>query len=72
MSVASAIYNETCHICEVISQSFKKLARTIIIGRQYSANRIVAQQLKDMGEFRDQSLESLIKELNKRTTAEWK
>ena len=72
MSVASAIYNETCHICEVINQSLKKLTRTIIIGRQYSTNRVVAQQLKDMGEFRDQSLESLIIELNKRTTAEWK
>ena len=72
MSVASAIYNETCHICEVINQSLKKLTRTIIIGRQYSTNRVVAQQLKDMGEFRDQSLESLIIELNKRTTEEWK
>ena len=72
MSVATAIYNETCHICEVISQTLKSITKTIIIGRQYSANRIVAQQLKDMGEFRDQSLESLIKELNKRTTAEWK
>ena len=72
MSVASAIYNETCHICEVINQTLKKITRKIIIGRQYSANRIVAQQLKDMGEFRNQSLESLIKELNERTTAEWK
>jgi len=72
MSVATAIYNETCHICEVISQTLKSITKTIIIGRQYSANRIVAQQLKDMGEFRNQSLESLIKELNKRTTAEWK
>jgi hypothetical protein len=72
MSVASAIYNETCHICEVINQSLKKLTRTIIIGRQYSTNRVVAQQLKDMGEFRDQSLESLIIELNERTTKEWK
>ena len=72
MSVASAIYNETCHICEVISQSLKNLTRTIIIGRQYSTNRVVAQQLKDMGEFRDQSLESLIIELNERTTQEWK
>jgi hypothetical protein len=72
MSVASAIYNETCHICEVINQSLKKLTRTIIIGRQYSTNRVVAQQLKDMGEFRDQSLESLIIELNERTTQEWK
>jgi len=72
MSVASAIYNETCHICEVINQTLKKITRKIIIGRQYSTNRIVAQQLKDMGEFRDQSLESLIIELNKRTTEEWK
>ena len=72
MSVASAIYNETCHICEVISQSLKSITKRIIIGRQYSANRIVAQQLKDMGEFRDQSLESLIIELNERTTQEWK
>ena len=71
MSVASAIYNETCHICEVISQSLKSITKRIIIGRQYSANRIVAQQLKEMGEFRDQSLESLIIELNKRTTEEW-
>ena len=72
MSVASAIYNETCHICEVINQTLKKITRKIIIGRQYSTNRIVAQQLKDMGEFRDQSLESLIIELNERTTQEWK
>ena len=72
MSVASAIYNETCHICEVINQTLKKITRKIIIGRQYSTNRVVAQQLKDMGEFRDQSLESLIIELNKRTTEEWK
>ena len=72
MSVASAIYNETCHICEVISQSLKSITKRIIIGRQYSANRIVAQQLKEMGEFRDQSLESLIIELNERTTQEWK
>ena len=72
MSVASAIYNETCHICEVISQSLKSITKRIIIGRQYSANRVVAQQLKDMGEFRDQSLESLIIELNERTTQEWK
>ena len=72
MSVASAIYNETCHICEVISKSLKSITKRIIIGRQYSANRIVAHQLKEMGEFRDQSLESLIIELNKRTTEEWK
>ena len=72
MSVASAIYNETCHICEVISKSLKSITKIIIIGRQYSANRIIAQQLIDLGEYRGQPLDAVLKELNKRTTAEWK
>ena len=72
MSVASAIYNETCHICEVISQSLKSITKRIIIGRQYSANRIIVQQLIDLGEYRGQPLDAVLKELNKRTTAEWK
>ena len=64
MSVASAIYNETCHICEVISKTLKNISRTIIIGRQLSANRIVAQQLIDLGEFRGMSVRDLTSELN--------
>ena len=72
MSVASAIYNETCHTCEVISKSLKSITKRIIIGRQYSANRIIAQQLIDLGEYRGQPLDVVLKELNKRTTAEWK
>jgi len=72
MSVASAIYNETCHICEVISKTLKNISRTIIIGRQLSANRIVAQQLIDLGEFRGMSVRDLTSELNSRTMAEWK
>mgnify|MGYP000147170387 FL=1 len=72
MSVASAIYNETCHICEVISQTLKSITKTIIIGRQYSANRIVAQQLIDLGEYRGQPLDVVVAELNERTKAEWK
>jgi hypothetical protein len=71
MSVASAIYNETCHICEVISQTLKKITRKIIIGRQYSANRIVAQQLIEMGEYRDESIESLTHKLNESVRKEW-
>jgi hypothetical protein len=71
MSVASAIYNETCHICEVISQTLKKITRTIIIGRQYSANRVVAQQLIEMGEYRDESIESLTHKLNESVRKEW-
>ena len=71
MAVASAIYNETCHICEVISQTLKKITRTIIIGRQYSANRVVAQQLIEMGEYRDESIESLTHKLNESVRKEW-
>ena len=71
MSVASALYNETCHICEVISQSLKKLTRTIIIGRQYSTNRIVAEQLIHMGEYRNESIESLTHKLNETVRKEW-
>jgi hypothetical protein len=71
MSVASAIYNETCHICEVINQTLKKITRKIIIGRQYSANRIVAQQLIEMGEYRDESIESLTHKLNESVRKEW-
>jgi hypothetical protein len=71
MSVASAIYNETCHICEVISQTLKKITRKIIIGRQYSANRVVAQQLIEMGEYRDESIESLTHKLNESVRKEW-
>jgi hypothetical protein len=71
MSVASAIYNETCHICEVINQTLKKITRKIIIGRQYSANRVVAQQLIEMGEYRDESIESLTHKLNESVRKEW-
>ena len=71
MSVASAIYNETCHICEVISKSLKSITKRIIIGRQYSANRIVAQQLIEMGEYRDESIESLTHKLNESVRKEW-
>ena len=71
MSVASAIYNETCHICEVINQTLKKITRKIIIGRQYSANRIVAQQLIETGEYRDESIESLTHKLNESVRKEW-
>jgi hypothetical protein len=72
MSVASAIYQETCNVCEVISKFLGKTLKTIIQNRQLAANRIVAQQLIDLGEFRGMSVRDLISELNSRTMAEWK
>ena len=71
MSVASAIYNETCHLCEVVSKSLKNLMRRIIISRQYSANKIVARQLIEMGEYRDENIESLTHKLDQSVRKEW-
>ena len=71
MSVASAIYNETCHICKVISKSLKNVTRRIIIGRQYSANREVARQLIAMGEYRNEDVKSLTHKLNQEVRKEW-
>ena len=49
MSVAEAIYKETCHVCEVINKSFKKVLRKIQFGMQMNANRRVARELVSLG-----------------------
>ena len=49
MSVASAIYNETCHVCEVIGKYFSKTFKKIQYGLQMSANRRVARELAHLG-----------------------
>ena len=49
MSVASAIYNETCHVCEIIGKAFKKSLKKMQYGLQMSANRRVARELAYLG-----------------------
>tara|TARA_B100000941_G_scaffold206812_1_gene151018 strand:- start:781 stop:1029 length:249 start_codon:yes stop_codon:yes gene_type:complete len=45
MSVATAVYEETCKICESISLWFQKIIIQIQRGRQLSANREIINQL---------------------------
>ena len=45
MSVATAVYVETCKICESISLWFQKTIIQIQRGRQLSANREIINQL---------------------------
>ena len=45
MSVATAVYEETCKICETISLWFQKIIIQIQRGRQLSANREIINQL---------------------------
>ena len=45
MSVATAVYVETCKICETISLWFQKVIIQIQRGRQLSANRQIINQL---------------------------
>ena len=49
MSVASAIYNETCHVCEVVGKYLNKSLKKIQYGLQMSANRRVARELAYLG-----------------------
>ena len=45
MSVATAVYEETCKICETISLWFQRGIIQIQRGRQLSANRQIKNQL---------------------------
>ena len=45
MSVATAVYEETCKICEAISLWFQRTIIQIQRGRQLSANRQIINQL---------------------------
>ena len=45
MSVATAVYEETCKICETISLWFQRVIIQIQRGRQLSANRQITNQL---------------------------
>ena len=38
MSVSEAIYKETCHVCEVINKSFKKVLRKVVTDEKGTAS----------------------------------
>ena len=71
MSVASAIYNETCHVCEVIGKYFSKTFKKIQYGLQMSANRRVARELAYLGFHQQKEYNQILDQLNDKTNAEY-
>ena len=71
MSVASAIYNETCHVCEVIGKYFSKTFKKIQYGLQMSANRRVARELVHLGFHNQKEYSQILQRMNDKTINEY-
>ena len=71
MSVASAIYNETCHVCEVIGKYLNKSLKKIQYGLQMSANRRVARELAHLGFHQQKEYNQILQQLNDKTNEEY-
>ena len=70
MSVASAVYERTCHICDAVRVVLKRVFLNIQRGKQLSANREIMQQMKY--EFTPKGDGFLyLQQLNDRTNAEY-
>jgi len=70
MSVASAVYERTCHICDAVRVVLKRFFLNIQRGKQLSANREIMQQMKY--EFTPKGDGFLyLQQLNDRTNAEY-
>ena len=71
MSVASAIYNETCHVCEIVGKYFSKTFKKMQYGLQMSANRRVARELAHLGFHQQKEYNQILQQLNDKTINEY-
>jgi len=71
MSVASAIYQETCHVCEVVSKYLGKTFKKMQYGLQMSANRRVARELAHLGFHQQKEYNQILDQLNDKTNEEY-
>ena len=71
MSVASAIYNETCHVCEVVGNYLSKTLKKMQYGLQMSANRRVARELAHLGFHQHKEYSRILQQLNDKTINEY-
>tara|TARA_A100001011_G_scaffold395966_1_gene492496 strand:+ start:3348 stop:3599 length:252 start_codon:yes stop_codon:yes gene_type:complete len=69
MSVATAIYKETCHVCDVVGKWFVNLFLELQRARQLSANREVARQMKELGY--DKEVGYYLTQMNDNTNEEY-
>ena len=70
MSVASAVYERTCHICDAVRVVLKRFFLNIQRGKQLSANREIMQQMKYEFQKKGDGWYYL-SQLNDRTNAEY-
>ena len=70
MSVASAVYERTCHICDAVRVVLKRAFLNFQRGKQLSANREIMQQMKYEFIPKGDSVYYL-SQLNDRTNAEY-
>ena len=70
MSVASAVYERSCHVCEGVRIVLKRMLLNIQRGKQLSANRDIMQQMKYEFTPKGDGIYYL-SQLNDRTNAEY-
>ena len=70
MSVASAVYERSCHVCESVRIVMKRALLNIQRGKQLSANREIMQQMKYEFTPKGDAMHYL-SQLNDRTNADY-
>ena len=70
MSVAEAVYEGTCHVCDTVKSTFLRVYYNIQRGRQLSANQKIFQEIihfdRDAGYHLAQMNEKPTKNMTKR------
>ena len=70
MSVAEAVYVETCRICETVSKWFQRGIIELQRGRQLSANRRLVQEVGLWNKL-DKDMSLHFDQMNERTNEEY-
>ena len=59
MSVASAVYEQTCHVCALINYFFYRIYIDILRSRQISVNRKIYEEIRRSDRDADYYLEKM-------------
>ena len=70
MSVASAVYERTCHVCDVVKYHVVKIFLNMQRGRQLSANQRIMREM-NFEYARDADLRFHLNQMNDRTNEEY-
>ena len=70
MSVASAVYARTCHVCDAIRLYFQRAIIQMQRGRQLSANQKIMREM-NFEYARDADLRFHLNQMNDRTNEEY-